>query len=156
TNLSPRVGLAWSPFASGNTIVRASLGVFYDRVPLRALANALLSASNTTNIAAAQQLTVSLQPTQTGAPVFPAMLPAVSSGVLLNFTTMDPNLQNPYSEQASLEVERQIGSRSTVSASYQHVRGVHLLIQVNQNTPTCTAVGTNNGCRPIAAYGDNK
>jgi hypothetical protein len=155
-NLSPRVGLAWSPFASGNTVVRASFGLFYDRVPLRALANTLLSAGNTTDIASAQQLSVSLQPTQTGAPLFPTILPSVSSGVLLNFTTMDPHLQNAYSEQASLEIERQIGSRSTFAVNYQHVRGTHLIVSVNLNTPACTATSTNNGCRPVAAYGDNK
>ncbi|MGE3510288.1 MAG: TonB-dependent receptor [Vicinamibacterales bacterium] len=44
-NVSPRLGLAWSPFDSRRTIVRASTGLFYDRVPLRALANALLSAA---------------------------------------------------------------------------------------------------------------
>ena len=49
-NVSPRVGVAWSPFESRRTIVRASAGLFYDRVPLRALANALLSAGNTTDV----------------------------------------------------------------------------------------------------------
>ncbi len=43
-NVSPRAGLAWSPFGSDRTIVRASGGLFFDRVPLRAVANALLSA----------------------------------------------------------------------------------------------------------------
>src|SRR4029079_10729011 len=59
-NFSPRIGLAWSPFASGHTVVRASFGLFYDRVPMRALANAMLSSGNTTNLATAQQLNVSL------------------------------------------------------------------------------------------------
>ena len=49
-NLSPRVGLAWTPFGSERTVVRASAGSFYDRVPLRPLANALLSAGNTTDL----------------------------------------------------------------------------------------------------------
>ena len=31
---------------------------------------------------------------------------------------------------------------------YQHVRGLHLIISVNQNVPSCAAAGTNNGCRP--------
>ena len=34
----------------GDTLVRGSAGLFYDRVPLRALANALLSAGNTTDL----------------------------------------------------------------------------------------------------------
>ena len=47
-NFSPRAGFAWSPFESRRTVVRGSFGLFYDRVPLRALANALLSGGNTT------------------------------------------------------------------------------------------------------------
>ena len=94
-------------------MVRGSFGLFYDRVPLRALANALLSSNNTTAITSTSQLSVSLSPTQTGAPVFPNILPSngLPTGVLVNFTTMNPHMQNAYSEQGSLEIEQQIGSR---------------------------------------------
>ncbi len=34
-NVSPRVGFAWTPFDSRRTLVRASAGLFFDRVPLR-------------------------------------------------------------------------------------------------------------------------
>ena len=155
-NVSPRIGFAWSPFAQRTTVVRGSAGLFYDRVPLRPLSNALESSGNSTAINANTFVTVSVSPTQTGAPAFPNTLATLPSGVLVNFTTMDPHIQNAYSEQASLEVEQQLGDRATLGVSYQHLRGLHLLISVNQNTPTCVASGSNNGCRPNAAYGNNK
>ena len=63
--------MAWTPSESRRTIVRGSAGLFYDRVPLRALANALMSAGNTTDVTALRQYVVSLSPTQAGAPVVP-------------------------------------------------------------------------------------
>jgi hypothetical protein len=88
--------------------------------------------------------------------VFPGVLDAVVPSVTLpNLTTMDPRLQNAYSRQASLEVERQLGRHATYSVGYQYVRGLNLIISVNQNVPACVAAGANNGCRPNSAFGNN-
>jgi len=155
-NVSPRLGVAWSPFDSRGTLVRASAGLFYDRAPLRAPANALLSAGNTTDLSNLRQIGVGLSPTQTGAPTFPNILSGVVPSVtLVNLTTMDRNLQNAYSRQASVEIERQLGDLATVSVGYQYLRGLNLLMSVNQNVPTCVASGTNNGCRPDPEYANN-
>jgi len=155
-NVSPRVGFAWTPTSSRRTLVRGNGGVFYDRVPLRALANALLSASNTTDLSRLQQISISLSPTQAGAPVFPNILPGpVPLVTLVNFTTMDPNMKNGYSRQGSVEIEQQLGAHSTIGVGYQYLRGDDLIISVNQNVPSCVAAGTNNGCRPNPNYANN-
>ena len=39
-NISPRLGIAWSP-GDHKTVIRASYGTYYDRIPLRATSNAL-------------------------------------------------------------------------------------------------------------------
>ncbi len=155
-NFSPRVGFAWSPFESRRTVIRGSAGLFYDRVPLRALANALMSAGNTTDLNNLRQTSVSLSPTQSGAPVFPNILSeAVPSVTLVSLSTIDRNMQNAFSQQASFEIEQQIGERGALSIGFQHSRGLHLVANINQNVPTCVASGDNNGCRPNPNYANN-
>jgi hypothetical protein len=132
-NVSPRIGVAWSPFANRGTIVRASYGLFYDRVPLRPLANALLSANNTIDPTLARFLSYSFSPTDVNAPLFPSVAAAPPAGAKPNYSTMDPNIQNPYSQQANLEVEQQLAPSSTLGISYQHLRGFHLISSINTN-----------------------
>jgi hypothetical protein len=74
---------------------------------------------------------------------------------LVNLTTMDRNLQNAYSQQASVEVEQQLGDRATLGIGYQYLQGSNLLMSVNQNVPMCVASGLNNGCRPNPGYANN-
>jgi len=132
-NVSPRLGFAWSPYADRHTVVRGSYGLFYDRIPLRPLANALLSADNTADPNQAVLLSYSFSPGQTGAPLFPAVAAAPPANAVENYSLMDRSIHNPYSQQTSLEVEQQLSAKTTLGMSYQHLRGEHLIGSINTN-----------------------
>lgn len=148
-NVSPRFGFAYSPFANRRTLVRGSYGLFYDRIPLRPLANALLSANNTTDPNQAVLLSYTFSPGQAGAPVFPAVATAPPANAVENFSTMNSNIRNPYSQQASLEVEQQLTAKTTLGVSYHHLRGEHLIGSINTNINV-------DGTRPDPSRGNIK
>lgn len=148
-NIVPRFGLAWSPNAS--TVVRASYGLFYDRVPLRATSNALQRDGSKYRVAL-------LAFGQAGAPVFPFQAPAFPDGQFINITTIDRHIQNSYAQQAGLELEHRFGALE-LTASYQWLRGLHLILSRNANVPTLTAAqataqGVANLGRPDSRYGN--
>ena len=154
--MSPRLGFAWSPTGSRHTVVRGSAGLSYDRVPLRAVANALLSAGNTTNISNLRQISISLSPAQTGAPAFPNILTApVPSGHAVEF---DDN-GSAHAERVFAAGQHRNGAPDRRPDDRQRRLPVHAgrgsIISVNQNVPACVAGGTNNGCRPNPAYANN-
>ena len=132
-NVSPRVGFAWAPYRDRKTVVRGSYGLFYDRIPLRPLANALLSAHNTTDPNQAALLSYTFSPGQAGAPTFPNVAATPPANAVENFSTMQRDIQNPYSQQISLGVEQQVFDKTTLGLSYQHVRGEHLIGSRNTN-----------------------
>src|ERR1044072_7574694 len=108
-NIAPRLGIVWAPGAR-KTVVRASFGLYYDRIPLRATSNSLQRDGS-------KYLVVQLSPTQPGAPVFPNVL-AVQPATLPtkpNITRIDPNIEASYSEQANLQIERELPGNALVS-----------------------------------------
>src|SRR5262249_26503503 len=124
-NFSPRIGLAYST-SDHKTVIRAGAGLYYDRVPLRAIANALRGAGT-------EYKSVSLQRTQVGAPVFPNKLSALPTGILLSLATIDPQITVSSALQTNLQVEREVFRRVSVSVGYLHTRGYHIIMQRNLN-----------------------
>ena len=148
-NVSPRVGFAWSPYPSRGTIVRGGFGLFYDRIPLRALANALLSANNTTDPSQGRLLQYTYVPTDTGAPTFPNVSTTPNPGSRISYALMNRSIQNASAVQAGLGVEQRLSRTGTVGLSYQYSRGVHLITSYNTNINL-------DGTRPDSTRGNIK
>jgi Carboxypeptidase regulatory-like domain/TonB dependent receptor len=130
-NIAPRVGIAWAP-GDRKTVIRASFGIYYDRIPLRATSNALQRDGTKYKVA-------SFSFGQAGAPAFPNVAAVFPTGFLPGITTIDPNIDAAYAEQSGLQVERELASNTSVSIGYLHTRGLHLILSRNVNVPTLSA-----------------
>ena len=150
-NVSPRAGLAWAP-GNGATVVRASGGLYFDRIPLRATSNALQRDGVNYKVAV-------LSPGQAGAPRFPNVSEAFPPNVVSAVTSIDTDIQNGRTGQFGVEVERGIGHCAAASVGYSYLRGTGILMSRNINAPTLTAaqalaLGIPNLGRPNPAFGN--
>jgi hypothetical protein len=130
-NVSPRLGLAWAPGA-GATVFRANWGLFYERIPLRATSNALQRDGSKYRVAV---MPLGIP----GAPTFPSVLATFPTGLLASITTIDPDIHNARTSQASLQVERALGADASAAVGLLRVRGQGLILSRNVNVPTLTA-----------------
>ncbi|HSE17031.1 MAG TPA: TonB-dependent receptor [Pyrinomonadaceae bacterium] len=148
-NIAPRVGIVYAP-GDHKTVVRASFGLYYDRIPLRATSNALQRDGS-------KFLIVQLSPTQPGAPAFPNVLTVQPATLPTrpNITRIDPNIEASYSQQANLQVERELPGNAVVSIGYLHLRAFHVILSRNVNVPTVPAsAGIPNLGRPDPNWGN--
>lgn len=148
-NFAPRLGIVYAP-GDRKTVIRASVGLYYDRVPLRATSNALQRDGS-------KYLVVQLSPTQPGAPVFPNTLALQPSTLPTkpNITRIDPNIETSYSRQVNFQIERELPGNAVVSVGYLNLRAYHVILSRNVNVPTVPAsAGIPNLGRPDPNWGN--
>jgi hypothetical protein len=148
-NVAPRLGVVYAP-GDRKTVIRASAGLYYDRIPLRATSNALQRDGS-------KYLVVQLAPNQPGAPVFPNVLALQPSTLPTkpNITRIDPNIEVSYSQQANLQIERELPWDAVFSVGYLHLRARHVILSRNVNVPTVPAsAGIPNLGRPDPNWGN--
>ena len=148
-NLAPRFGFAYAP-GDRKTVIRGSAGLYFDRIPLRATSNALQRDGS-------KYVVVQLAPNQAGAPVFPSVLATQPATLVTkpNITRIDTAIDTSYSEQLSLELERELAGGASLSIGYLHLRALHLIVQRNVNVPRFPAsAGVPNLGRPDPNWGN--
>jgi hypothetical protein len=130
TNVQPRLGIAWEPFASQHVVIRGGAGLYTQQHLLYYINRAQLEGPGGT-------LTMTLAP---GSPLFPSFpnvlttLPAASSLPPLDIVVASPDFRNPHSLQATIGIERVIGD-VTVSADGVYLKGLDLMSLIDSNAP---------------------
>lgn len=142
----PRVGFALRPFNDNKTVIRGGYGMFYDSVQLNEyFASGSFypySASTTLTAAIAQNTLISTDH------LYPNLGTGVVTPAALTFPEVQPaNIKNPYVQNWSLGVEREIFKDTILNVSYAGLKGTDLANRGDPNQPTqCNAA---HNCDPL-------
>ena len=132
-NFAPRAGIAWDPFGSGKTSIRAGFGIFDDE-----LLPKYYFFSGSLNPPFTQRSSLTATPTPIPFPNLLANFDPLHVKYQLQTTNYD--LQNPYDLQFNLNIQRSLPSEWVVGAGYSGSRGVHLLRIGDANLAPFTVV----------------
>ena len=137
---APRIGFAYRPFGGGDTVVRGGYGIYFDSSETREIDDSgdlypfvirqNLSPNSQTNTTA-PKLTDQLFPVQSN--LTPVTIAAQGSQFIAVIISDHPI--NPYVQQWSLSVERQLARNTTLEVNYVGNKGTHTLDRSNINQP---------------------
>ena len=121
-NLEPRVGFAWQPAGLKDTVIRGGYAIFYENIQGNDIYNVAPNPpfSNSPLIYNTSLSNPGIVP----GTIFPGSLQAY-----------DPNYLQPYSQEWSLGIQRQLGPKVVATLSYVGSKGTHQQTSLNINQP---------------------
>ena len=138
-NLGPSVGLAWDPFGTGKTSVRANYRIAFDRLNTFVVSSSILQ-----NLPGSTIGVTNDDYGQRGGrlPGLPKLQPPAQKPSDLtqpppfsnnNITVMDPTFKIPTTHQWAFSIQRQIARATVLEVSYIGRRAYHLIGAYNVN-----------------------
>ena len=131
-NLDPRVGFAWDVKGDLKWAVRGGFGGFTQQHPIFTIVKGGVGGRF-------GQVQLTLPAGDPNFPVFPNALPAFPPGAVLparNIQEISPDLENEHAWAGNVGVQRQLGSRTSISVDANINRGTkHGFLDFNQPAP---------------------
>jgi hypothetical protein len=145
-NLAPRFGFAYA--FDEKTVLRGGYGLFYARTP--AITTGTAHSQNGIQVVA---IDINCVTSPALCPTYPNVFPSVPTGATLapvNLYLFDRNYEQPFTQQARLQFEREVFANTTFSAQYTMFKGDDLTRTRNANlsAPVATTVPIYNGSTP--------
>jgi hypothetical protein len=130
---APRIGFAFRPFGGQGTVVRGGYGMFWDSFEGREIdgaADIYPYVSRGNYIQSVGQPTP-LQTTNQLFPSFADLGPATPAANSFLAVSMSPNPKNPYVQQWSVGVQRELFTNTIAEVNYIGTKGTNLLMRRN-------------------------
>lgn len=149
-NFAPRIGFAWSPFASARTVIRSAFGMFYSGQEIRTAAPLQL-AYNVPFYYQPFFISDGITPVVTVPQGFPPLDP--SKAIDPPVTSADSRLKTPYYQQWNFAIQQQLPSAVAVELAYAGSKGTHLQVLTDQNQVVMPGPGDVQPRRPYPNFG---
>jgi hypothetical protein len=144
--LSPRIGIAWKPWAKRTWVIRTGYGLFFSGSVYGTFVSKLAAQppyANTANSVTSATTPLTLQ----------NGFPASTANTISNTYAVDPNYNPAYSQTYNVEVQGNVSKTLVLDVTYTGVKGTHLDTDIipNQAAPGSAVNAVQR--RPIADAG---